>query len=56
MLDSKIGQLKVACQNFLFTDTLTKININSYMQGIFPHALKIAKVLPIHTNGPKDKI
>ena len=55
-LDSKIGPLKVANQNYLFTDTLTKIINNSYIQGIFPKALKIAKVVPIHKDGPRDNV
>ena len=55
-LDSKIGPLKVANQNYLFTDTLIKIINNSYIQGIFPKALKIAKVVPIHKDGPRDNV
>ena len=52
-LDSKIEPLKVAssCQNFLLI--LTKVVNASFTEGVFPKALKIAKVTPIYKGGSK---
>ena len=52
-LDSKIEPLKVAstCQNFVVT--LAKVINASFEEGVFPRALKTAKVIPIHKGGEK---
>ena len=55
-LDTKIEPLKIAssCENF--TVALTKIINSSFEQGIFPQALKTAKVVPIHKGGSKTDV
>ena len=52
-LDTKIGPLKIANENFSFTETIAKLVTNSFTQGIFPQSLKVAKVIPIHKEGSK---
>ena len=55
-LDTKIESLKIAnnCQNF--AEMLSKIINNSFEQGIFPDSLKLARVVPIHKEGPKTDV
>ena len=55
-LDSKIEPLKVAssCQNFLAV--LSEVVNASFTEGVFPKALKIAKVIPIYKGGSKQDV
>ena len=55
-LDTKIGPLKIANESYAFTETLASIINSSFEQGIFPDSLKIAKVVPIHKEGPKTDV
>ena len=55
-LDTKIGPLKLANESFTFTDTLAQLVNNSFIQGIFPKALKTAKVVPIYKEGCKTDV
>ena len=55
-LDTKIEPLKLANECTNFTCTLAKIVSNSFEQGIFPQALKTAKVVPIYKNGAKTEV
>ena len=56
-LDSKIEPMKIAnsCSNN-FSCTIANIVNSSFSEGIFPHALKTAKVIPIHKGGSKDDV
>ena len=54
--DTKISALKIANQSFIFTNALAKIINKSFQQGIFPDELKIARVIPIHKEGPKSDV
>ena len=55
-LDCKIEPLKIAnsCENF--TRALANVINSSFSSGIFPNALKTAKVVPIHKGGPKLEV
>ena len=55
-LDTKVEALKIANTSFTFTNTLAKILNSSFQQGIFPQALKLAKVVPIHKEGAKNDV
>ncbi len=55
-LDTKIEPLKIANTSINFTSTLAKIINSSFEQGVFPQPLKIAKVVPIHKDGPKTEV
>ena len=54
--DSKIAALKSATRVNKFNDTLTDIINSSFITGVFPVQLKIAKVIPIHKSGPKTEV
>ena len=56
-LDSKIEPIKIAnnCSD-KFSCTISNIVNSSFTEGIFPHALKTAKVIPIHKGGTKDEV
>ena len=55
-LDSKISALKIASESFVFTEIIAKIVNTSFEQGVFPQALKMARVIPIHKEGSKTDI
>ena len=55
-LDTKIQPLKIAGTCLNFTNTLAKIINNSFNTGIFPQALKMAKVTPIHKGSSKMEV
>ena len=55
-LDTKIGPLKIANDSFMFTETLARIISLSFKQGVFPEALKTARVIPIYKEGPKADV
>ena len=52
-LDSKIEPLKIAGGCISFASALANIINNSFSEGIFPEALKMAKVTPVHKGGCK---
>ena len=56
-LDSKIEPIKIAnnCSD-KFSCTISNIVNSSFAEGIFPHALKTAKVIPIHKGGTKEEV
>jgi len=55
-LDTKVSALKIANSSPKFTETLAKIITASFEQGIFPKALKLARVVPIHKGGSKTDV
>ena len=52
-LDSKIEPLKAANTCSTFSVALAKVINTSFSNGIFPQALKMASVVPIHKDGSK---
>ena len=54
--DSKMSALKIANESYKFTSSLANIVSRSFAQGIFPDQLKLAKVIPIHKEGPKTNV
>ena len=54
--DTKITVLKLAAENDLFIDVLTKTIEASFQQGIFPESLKLAHVVPIHKEGSRTDV
>ena len=55
-LDTKISALKIANKSFSFTHILAKIINKSFSDGIFPHQLKNARVVPIFKEGSKTEV
>ena len=55
-LDTKIEPMKFASEVAKFTEILAKIVNSSFSQGIFPCALKSARVVPIHKGGCKTDV
>ena len=55
-LDTKIGPLKLANSSLNFTTALAKVINTSFNQGVFPNALKVARVVPIHKDGTKTDV
>ncbi|KAL5255482.1 hypothetical protein ACHWQZ_G010902 [Mnemiopsis leidyi] len=55
-LDCKIEPLKIANASRKFTETFAKVINASFSSGVFPTALKIAKVIPIHKGGSKTEV
>ena len=55
-LDYKVDALKIANNNFTFTQTLAKIITSSFEQGIFPQSLKMARVIPVYKSGSKSEV
>ncbi|KAL5270295.1 hypothetical protein ACHWQZ_G001139 [Mnemiopsis leidyi] len=55
-LDCKIEPLKIAITSQKFTETFAKVINSSFSSGIFPSALKSAKVIPIHKGGSKLEV
>ncbi|KAL5272936.1 hypothetical protein ACHWQZ_G000943 [Mnemiopsis leidyi] len=55
-LDCKIEPLKIANASRKFTETFAKVINASFSNGVFPTALKIAKVIPIHKGGSKTEV
>ncbi|MCP4491665.1 MAG: hypothetical protein GY820_30820, partial [Gammaproteobacteria bacterium] len=55
-LDIKIESLKIANDCLSFTNAFSKVINSSYEQGIFPQALKVARVVPVHKGGPKTDV
>ncbi|KAL5271628.1 hypothetical protein ACHWQZ_G002041 [Mnemiopsis leidyi] len=55
-LDCKIEPLKIANASRKFTETFAKVINASFSSGVFPSALKIAKVIPIHKGGSKTEV
>ena len=55
-LDTKIGPLKLANSSYNFTSALSKVINSSFNQGVFPSALKLARVVPIHKDGKKTDV
>ena len=52
-LDTKIGPLKIANSNFMFTDAIAKVVTASFQEGVFPQQLKLARVVPVFKSGSK---
>ena len=52
-LDTKISALKIANTSRKFTETLAKVIDKSFTEGVFPHQLKSARVVPIYKEGNK---
>jgi len=55
-LDTKIEPMKCAGESTNFTNILAFIINSSFTQGIFPDALKNARVVPIHKGGSKTNV
>ena len=55
-LDTKIEPLKIANACFNFTTALSRVINASFSEGLFPKALKVAKVTPIHKGGSKSEV
>jgi hypothetical protein len=55
-LDSKISALKIANTFCTFTGALAKVITSSFEHGIFPQALKTARVVPIYKGGTKTDV
>ena len=55
-LDTKISALKIANMSRKFTIVIANIINNSFEEGVFPDALKIAKVVPIYKDGNKFEV
>ena len=54
--DTKICALKTATEINSFNSVVTDIINSSFVSGIFPSELKIAKVVPIHKGGSKSEV
>lgn len=54
--DYKIPALKMATLSHRFNATLAEIVNLSFVTGVFPSQMKIAKVIPIHKSGSKKDI
>lgn len=55
-LDTKVEALKIANNCFNFTNALAKVINSSFEQGLFPQALKLARVVPIYKTGSKTDV
>ena len=55
-LDTKVHALKLANMNLDFTTAFAKTITSSLEQGIFPQALKLARVVPIHKSDSKTDV
>jgi exonuclease III len=55
-LDTRVNSLQIAGKNQKFTTIVAKIVTSSFVQGIFPQSLKLARVVPIHKNGSKTEV
>ena len=55
-LDTKISALKIANNSFNFTSVLAKVINKSFEEGVFPHQLKVARVVPIFKEGSKTDV
>lgn len=55
-LDTKISALKVANSSYGFTSIVSKIINTSFSEGIFPHQLKNARVVPVFKQGNKFEV
>ena len=54
--DSSTAALKTANTVPLFQETMAKLISSSFTEGIFPHQLKLAKVIPIHKSGKRTNV
>jgi len=54
--DTKISALKLASEDVKFVNALTGTISQSLEEGVFPQALKVARVVPIHKNGSKTAV
>ena len=54
--DTKISSLKLANTSYNFTSTLASIINKSFQEGVFPEQMKLARVTPIHKEGPKTNV
>ena len=54
--DTKIEALKIANSSYVFTSTIAMVINKSFQQGLFPKQMKMAKVVPIHKDGPKTEV
>ena len=55
-LDTKISALKAAGTCLTLKNALAKVITKSFEQGIFPTALKLARVVPIHKGGSRSDV
>ena len=55
-LDTKISSLKLATRFPSFTCVIASLVNNSFTQGVYPQALKTARVVPIHKGGSKSEV
>ena len=55
-LDTKINALKIANSSHSFTNILARIINRSFEEGIFPHQLKNARVIPVYKGSSKTDV
>lgn len=55
-LDTRISPLKLASECAGFNNAIAKVVNSSFDQGLFPSALKLARVVPIHKGGSKTEV
>ena len=48
--------IKIANSSYVFTSTMAMVINKSFQQGLFPKQMKMAKVVPIHKDGPKTEV
>ena len=54
--DTKISALKIAAESPRFIAAFTNIINKSFLEGVFPDKLKIAKVIALHKGGSKTDV
>ena len=47
---------KIANSSNVFTSIIAMVINKSFQQGVFPKQMKMAKVVPIHKDGPKTEV
>ena len=55
-LDTKISALKIANTSRKFTEALARVIDKSFREGVFPHQLKSARVVPVYKEGTKTDV
>ena len=54
--DTKISALKIAAESPRFIEAFTNIINKSFLEGVFPEKLKIAKVIALYKGGSKTDV
>ena len=54
--DTKIWSLKLANKSFIFTSIVASTINKSFLEGVFPEQMKIARVTPIYKEGAKTDV